>query len=110
MTLLYYICMERTVNMAASFALDVTRWIEKAKGREDVVVQRCLLVRRLLRARRERPRGRYAAEECDELASSHVEHRSEGKSDRRLEPESQQEDVNGRTRALDSEIAFHIRA
>src|SRR5437899_2869060 len=30
--------------------------------------------RRLLRARRERPRGRRAAEQRDELASSYVEH------------------------------------
>src|SRR5262249_61635647 len=30
--------------------------------------------RRLLRARRKRPRGRRTAEKADELASSHVEH------------------------------------
>jgi hypothetical protein len=43
--------------------------------------------RRLLRARRQRPRGRRAAEQRDEFASSHVEH---GASSPALGPRRQQ--------------------
>src|SRR5262249_20322596 len=64
-------------------ALDIARFFQAlAKRRQDV----CILAgppaveksdhghRRLLRVRRERPRGRRAAEQRDELAPFHAEH------------------------------------